>query len=120
MNTIHYKRTPDCLEPMAKHEAAKKKDKETRKKDWREDVQLPVKLQQHYQTFSEMLTELDSMWNGHLGRISLSKYRIDIFNNEVKAVLSVLYRARLTARQFSAAEINRMLVKRVIEPVVTR
>lgn len=44
VNTVHYKPTPDNLNQVTGHEAVRYGDKETIKKDWYKDTQLPTKF----------------------------------------------------------------------------
>lgn len=66
-----------------------------------------------------MLTEFEVMWDGHLGRINLSKYQIDLLNDQSSPVRSISYQAEPGARQFLAAEKNWMLAEKVIKPATT-
>lgn len=106
VNAANYKLSPKGLEQKVEQEAVKKEDKEVLKKAWREDVQLPNKFQQHRQAFLWMLTELESMWDGYLGRIDVCKDRVDLNNNMVRLVHSAPYRAGPTGRKFTAAVRN--------------
>lgn len=81
---------------MVDHKAVKEKEKETVKKDWREDVQLPAKFDQHRTVFLAMITELESMWDGHHGRTNVSKHCMDLTNDEVRQVHSAAYHTRQT------------------------
>lgn len=51
VNAAHYKPTSDRLKEMAEHEATKRKDKETLKKIWIEDLQLLSKIKDHRSAF---------------------------------------------------------------------
>lgn len=58
------------------------------------------------------------MWDGHLGRINIAKYRIDLAREEVLPIYSTFYCAEPAAWKFSAVEIDRMLageVKNLVE-----
>lgn len=60
------------------------------------------------------------MCNGYLGRINMSKHRVHLYNDELRAVHYAPYRAESTASQLAVAESNRMLAKKVIEPEPTK
>lgn len=47
----------------------KQRGKEYLKNDWREDVQLPSKFEQHLLVVLDMFTELESVSDGRLGHI---------------------------------------------------
>lgn len=107
-NAVDYKRTPNRLDQMPEHEAVKERGKETLK-IWRENVQLSAKFEQHRPAFLDTLTVLQSIWDRYLGRINVSKHSTELLNDKVWPVHSAPYRARPTARQFAAAEFNRMI-----------
>lgn len=116
---VHYKQTTDRLEQTAEHETLKEEDESNLKKDWPEDVQLPVRFKTSRPEFINMLGTFESMSDDHLERINAARHRIDLLNDEVRSVHSALYRAGPTARQFAAAEGNRLIAKKVIEPITT-
>lgn len=46
---------------MTEHEAVTKEDEKAAEKDYRKDVQLPSKFDEHRSAFLKMLTELDGI-----------------------------------------------------------
>lgn len=60
-----------------------------------------------------MLMGFESMSDGHLRPISVSKKRTDLINDKVRPVHTTLYRAGSIAKQFGAAEINPVFAERI-------
>lgn len=82
-------------------------------------MHLPEKYWSYRDEFVKMLAEYKTMWNGPLGVKNVAKYRTDLTNNNVYQVYSALYRFRLAACKFAAAETDRMLAENVIETATT-
>lgn len=59
------------------------------------------------------------MWNGNLGRMTAAKHRIKLAKKDVSSVHSAPYRAEPEVRQFTGAEIDRLLQKDVVKPGTT-
>lgn len=72
INAVHYKPNTDRLYQAFEQDAVEETD-EPIFKDWREDVKLCAKFEQHQVAFLKMLTESKGMRNGHLGRITVFK-----------------------------------------------
>lgn len=119
VNAVHYKPEPDRLDEMAEHQAVKKRNEETLKKNWLEDVQAPAQLTEYRPVFLDMLTEVQIMWAVHLGRIKVGRHRIDLLNDEEKQIHYALYRARPTAGQLAAAELIGMFAEKIIRLAIT-
>lgn len=66
-----------------------------------------------------MLTELESLWDGHFGRIIITKDRIDLIGDKIRPVHFVLYLERPFVRPCFAAELNGLIAKVAIELVTT-
>lgn len=67
-----------------------------------------------------MLEELESRRDGHLSYITVFKYVIALLNKNARPVHSDAYGAGPTIKQHAAAEIDRMLAGKVIEPSTTK
>lgn len=63
-----------------------------------------------------MLTQIESMCNGHLDLIKAVKRRIELDTTGSRPIHSVSYRAGPKARESDKKEIDRMLGMEVIEP----
>lgn len=114
-----YKPISGCLEQIADHKDVKQKVGEKLEKVCSSDVQLPANLKTDRPVFLEITETSDIMGNEHLSRIDMSGHRVDLLNDEVTPVHFSLSQARQTERQFAAAEMNRMLGEKLIEPVTT-
>lgn len=104
---------------MAEHIALKEGDKECLKKDGCKDVKLLGKLKQDRPALLNMLNESLSSWNELVWRVNVAEHRNDLLNDKVRPVSFTLYRAGLTVRQLSAAEISLAITKKFIEPETT-
>lgn len=105
---------------MAEHKAVTEKDEEKLNKDWCKDTQSPDKFRTHQPASFEMLEDFEGMWDGHQGRMNVSKHRINLLNDEVSPVHSASYSAGPTARKFVAAKIDRIIPEKYIEAVTTQ
>lgn len=66
--------------------------------------------------FSDLLSNFESMWDGHPGKISIVKHQIDLSPAQSKPIRFVLYRAGPKARELERNEIDKMLLGGVIRP----
>lgn len=64
-----------------------------------------------------ILTDLESMWDGHVECVTVAKHHISLIGDSARMVHSVPYGAGRTARWFSATKIVRMIAEKVIKPV---
>lgn len=78
------------------------------------------KFEPYLNVSDEMLDKFESMWDGHLGRVNISKQPINLSSEEVPPILSAPCRAGQAARKFLAVEIDRMLEKEFIETTTTQ
>lgn len=102
-----------------KPRSREKKDHVKVEKDWRDDAQLPRKFMTHRQAFLEMHEALQSTRDVHLGPINLFKDQTGLLNEEGRPEHSNSYRAGLIARPYAAAQIIRMLARKVPETATT-
>lgn len=65
------------------------------------------------------MKQISEMWDGHLGEISLAKYRIDLPPGS-NSMQSAPYGAGSKVRESQGAEIDRMLEKKVILPATIK
>lgn len=66
-----------------------------------------------------MLSQFNSMWDGHPSRINNAKERIERLQLEKDPVHSEPYRAGSMTREFEKVQIKKMLPKNIIEPLQT-
>lgn len=59
------------------------------------------------------------MWDGHLGRKSTAKHRVELVDPNTPPVPSAPYRAGPKARELEKTEINKVLAENIIEPAQT-
>lgn len=77
-------------------------------------------MEQH-SVFSEMLTEFETMWGGHLGRMNVAKHCVEVLGDGVKLVHSTLSPATPTAEQSAASVIRLMTTERMLlEPTISK
>lgn len=86
---------------MVEHEGIKEKDEENLKNEWWEDVHLLTKLGKHRVAFFEMVTELESIQDGQIGRLNVSKHPITLIGEEARPVQFGSYRKKPTTGQFA-------------------
>lgn len=76
---------------MTELKTVKEKDEAILKKYWRRDVQTPAKFEDYRLAFLETLKEFESAWNKHVGRIIVTRHRVDQLNVEVRPAHSASY-----------------------------
>lgn len=64
--------------------------------DWQHEINLSEPYFKYCSSFSNMIMNFISMWNGPLGRISISKRRIKNFGNSDPACLASIKRVQRT------------------------
>lgn len=99
VNSQHHRPRVNLLDKIAKLDSVKERCEENHKNNWREDVQLPDKFKSPCQSFSVMLTALQSMCHGLLRCISVAKNLIHLHTVKIESVHYVTYRARPTSRR---------------------
>lgn len=62
----------------------------------------------------------ESLWEGTLGRVNISKHPIILLNDDSKPVQLALYRAEPTAKRVSRVGLSLMITKEVIESATTK
>lgn len=102
---------------MDAHEAVKEKEEEKIKENQCEDSHLLAKFKNQRPGFLEMLEVFVSMWNGHLGRIIVSKHLISLLNDEAGPVYPVP--DRTDSKETYSVGISQILAKMGIEPATT-
>lgn len=94
----------------------KMKNQNTFAQDWREEDHISKKYAACYDEFIDKLTKLQSIWNSHLGRISMAMHRIELLDESTRPENSTSYRAGPETREFEKIEIGKMLFQKIIEP----
>lgn len=96
--------------------------------DWRNQVAILAKYQAYKDKFTSiMLVNLEcmmyskfrSVWGGHLRRIDILNYRIELLSPDTAPVRSAPYRTGLKTREFEKAVTEKMLTENIIEPTQT-
>lgn len=87
--------------------------------DWGDEVDMSNNYGQYRQQCIDILSELESRWDGHLGRISTAKHRIEPNDPTIVLVHSDPYRAGPKKCEFERIKIDKMLAGKIIEPAQT-
>ena len=80
-----------------------------------EDLDLTHLTADREAKLREMLEEFQSMWDGHLGEINITKHRIEVVPG-TRPIRQHPYRTGMRAKVFEASEIEKMLRDNVIRP----
>lgn len=70
--------------------------------------------------FSNMLSELQHIWDGHLGLIKAAKHQIEISSAGEHLIQSALYKAGQHTQELEKHKIDKMLATDIIEPAQTK
>lgn len=81
--------------------------------------QHPEECKAHGDEFLLLHSELEDVWDGHLGRIETVRHRIERTFNEISPVHRAVYCAGQSAIQFPAEKVQKMLQEEVLEPANT-
>lgn len=101
------------------HDTVLQNDDDRLNNYWREKMTIAYQYVKHRPAFLNMREIFEDMWNSYLERIMTSKQEIELDSDNVRPVQNGSYRAIVTARTFSANEIDRMLKEYIIEPAKT-
>lgn len=83
---MHYKATEDRSTKMHRHAEVHTKDDAKRNSDSKDEVQVPDKHDAYRDQMLDMLTELESIWDGHLGRVKKVKHRIHLTSTDERPI----------------------------------
>lgn len=72
------------------------------------------------QPFIDMLSQFDSMWDGHHGCVTMGKHRIELLQPEKAPVHAAPYQTGPESREAEKIEIDKMLTENVTEPTQTK
>lgn len=70
-------------------------------------MMIDPKLTAYRKKFIGMLTEFESLRNGHLGLISVAKQHIELTTDEIRPVHCTSYQAGLSSREVEKIEIDK-------------
>lgn len=99
---------------MTRHKIVKSKDFQRLVQDLQHEGNISETYSEYESRFIDVLTQFFYMWDKHLGRIRIEKYRIKLLSN-VNLVHSAPYRADLTLREFQRFEIEKELLENFIK-----
>lgn len=88
-------------------------------KDWRKSITVPDEYSNYGDKFIELLSPLQSLWDGYLDRISTVRLRVDLESPTIRPIHSVPYHAKPKASDFERTEIERMVPNNVTETART-
>lgn len=77
--------------------------------DWRSKMTIRYKYRNHRDAFLQLLSEVDDMGDGHLGRVKTAKHRIDMISKYIRLFHSTPYHAGPKTRQSTAEKIEKLL-----------
>lgn len=71
-----------------------------------ETIVILENYSQNRKEFIDVLTTFQSIWNGHLGRISTMKNRVDLLSPMIRPINSVPYRAKPKTRNLEKSQLK--------------
>lgn len=80
---------------------------------------ISAKYQVCRETFTSTFSEFQSIQNNHLGRINITKHRIELLSLDTARIHSAIYHAGLKTKEFEKAEIEKMCAENHIGPAQT-
>lgn len=115
MSAVNYKPPLDRTTQQERHATVQNKDTERLTHDWRNKIDISEKYDEYQNSFVDMLSQFQHLWDGHLGRIATAKHRIELIDPTTLPVHSVPYRACPKTREFEKLEVAKMLNDNIIE-----
>lgn len=94
-------------------------DEEKTEESWKDQISLNERPDEYRHAFEQMMPKYVSMWDGHFGRIFLTKHQIELTNCEIGPICCVPYSAGLGQGQLEKEEVNEMIKWAVVVPAVT-
>lgn len=96
---------------MENHANVQDEDTNRLTHDWREKIDISDKYGKHRGDIIYILSQFEHMWDGHLGRITTAKHRIELLEPTTRSVHSAPYRASSKTREFEKLEIEQKLAE---------
>lgn len=101
---------------MARHTNVNAKYDHNLKLDWKNKVQLRSSYVEYRNQFLRFLRDFQSMWDDHLGQMTIAKYCVELTDENTQLIKSTYYRAGPRVRALEDAMIDKMLLQKVIKP----
>ena len=92
-----------------------KGDDDALKENWREAVKIDPEFEKHRAKLIETLEPFEKMWDGHIGRVNITKHRFELVEGATP-VHQPVRRAGPQQRELQWSEIKKQLADDVIEP----
>lgn len=115
VSLVRYKPNIDRTTEMERHATICNDDIERLTQDFRHEVDLLNEHRQYHEQVLEMESGFKITLDGHLGRISTAKHRIELTAQYITPVHSALYRAGPKKQVFKKADTNEVLADDVIK-----
>lgn len=87
--------------------------------DWQEEVEISYDYAKYGLKFINMLSELEFMWDGHMGRVEEVRHKLEFSAEDSRPIRSMPIRAGLEVWEFGKNKIAEMLEQYVIEHAPT-
>lgn len=116
---MHYKPAVNRKAQTSRHILVQTDENKRLAQDWRDEFQISEPYTAYSDKCIDKLTELQSIWDGHLGRISVAKDRIKRLDVSTQPVLSAPYRAEPITREVVKIKIEKMLKENITMPAQT-
>lgn len=112
----HHEPSADKNTQITHQKKREASDDQNLRLDWKSEVQLSDDSKK-YHDFLNMLSDFQFMWNSQLGQVCIAEHRIELTDNNTKLIHSVPYQAGPKATELEKAEINEMLLQKIIKPL---
>lgn len=101
---------------VRQQEQIKVEDDQKLKDNWQQQLKFNLKYDEYQPEFESLMSNYKSIWNGHLGRIFVTKHRIELTTAEHRPVHSPTHRAGPCQRKLEKDEVYKILNEGVAEP----
>lgn len=110
---VHYESTIDKESRIWKHNRIRSDETTQLTKVWNREVSSATQYQSNKQPFLDILSQFKLMWDGHLGRVTMTKRRMDLLQPDTAPVYAKPYQAGSEMSEFKRAEIDKLLAKNI-------
>lgn len=104
---------------MNDHEYVRKNAEEELDQNWEQQVKIFGSHFQFKGHFIKMLSDVDSMWDGQIGGVTIAKHRMELPSRDAETTHPAPYQAGPKAHEFEKHDVDQILLTGAIEPAQT-
>lgn len=75
--------------------------------NWHREVKLSDKYGEYREELTDMLSEIQTMWDGHLSQMNVGNDRMELLHDNIQPARSALYHVGPKTRELERAKIDK-------------